>query len=330
MPLPSSAPITLTQIQTEFSAANLAAASTAAGLDPLPTSMLDFLGLSAYTPQTETYVTPGSYYFTVRTGKPASQVMNVLAIGGGGGGGGSIAGSGYDGEPGGNSGSSGGGGGGGAVSYHISSSANNNLVSAGDILSIEVGAGGMGASGFESLNAFGPFAGESGASSTMLWGYDFFNPATYQRIIWSTGGVQGRTANSNYRFASGKLTNGNGGDSGITTWGAGGTGGTSNPATASDWGAVDGFSGGGGGGAGGQSPEAPTGGLGRGIVLTGVSSSVFGRGGDGGIAFNNSNGANGSTYGNGGEGACSLAFYNATPVSKIGGNGAGGGVQFYV
>lgn len=52
MPLPASPPIYLktvgasTGIQDEFSAANLAAASTAAGLDPLPTSMLDFLGKS--------------------------------------------------------------------------------------------------------------------------------------------------------------------------------------------------------------------------------------------------------------------------------------------
>lgn len=47
MALPTSAPITLLQIQSEFSAGSLAGASTAAGLDPLPTSMLDFLGLSS-------------------------------------------------------------------------------------------------------------------------------------------------------------------------------------------------------------------------------------------------------------------------------------------
>ena len=48
MALTSYAPITLSAIQSEFSAGSLASASTAAGLDPLPTSMLDFLGLSAY------------------------------------------------------------------------------------------------------------------------------------------------------------------------------------------------------------------------------------------------------------------------------------------
>lgn len=49
MPLPSSGPITLQQIQSEFSAGSLAAASTPAGLDPLPTSMRDFMGLTNYT-----------------------------------------------------------------------------------------------------------------------------------------------------------------------------------------------------------------------------------------------------------------------------------------
>jgi hypothetical protein len=47
--LPSSGPITLTAIQSEFSAGSLAGASTAAGLDPLPTSMRDFMGLTNYT-----------------------------------------------------------------------------------------------------------------------------------------------------------------------------------------------------------------------------------------------------------------------------------------
>ena len=330
MPLPASAPITLSAIQTEFSAANLAAASTAAGLDPLPTSMLDFLGLSAYTPNTETYVTPGTYYFTVRTGKPANQAMNVLCIGGGGGGGGAIAGAGYDGESGGWSGSSGGGGGGGAVSYRISSSAYGNLVSAGDVITIEVGSGGAGVTGIESLNAFGPFAGYGGGSSVLSWGAGFPAPGAADRYCWSTGGYPGRTANSNYRFTASKLTNGNGGDSGVTTYGTGGTGSTSNPATAADWSAVDGFPGGGGGGAGGGSPEAPTGGAGRSISLTGISSGTFGQGGAGGGAFLPDDGPNGSTYGMGGGGASAQAFYNAPASSRYGGDGAGGGVQFYV
>jgi len=47
MALTNSVPITLSAIQSEFSAGSLSAASTAAGLDPLPTSMLDFLGKSA-------------------------------------------------------------------------------------------------------------------------------------------------------------------------------------------------------------------------------------------------------------------------------------------
>ena len=47
MALTSSTPINLLAIQSEFSAGSLSAASTAAGLNPLPTSMLDFLGLSS-------------------------------------------------------------------------------------------------------------------------------------------------------------------------------------------------------------------------------------------------------------------------------------------
>jgi len=47
MALPTSAPITLQQIQSEYSVSGLVNASTAAGLNPLPTAMLDFLGKSS-------------------------------------------------------------------------------------------------------------------------------------------------------------------------------------------------------------------------------------------------------------------------------------------
>jgi hypothetical protein len=55
MALPSSAPITLSAIQSETGTANLAAASSAAGLHPLPTSMLDFLGWTS----AAAYLDPG-------------------------------------------------------------------------------------------------------------------------------------------------------------------------------------------------------------------------------------------------------------------------------
>ena len=48
MTLPSSGPITLTAIQSEYGVSGLRSASTAAGLDPLPTSMRDFMGLTNY------------------------------------------------------------------------------------------------------------------------------------------------------------------------------------------------------------------------------------------------------------------------------------------
>lgn len=335
MPLPASAPILLktsgasTGIQDEFSAANLASAAAPAGLS-LPVTMLDFLGKSAYTPNTETYTTPGTYYFTVRTGKPANQEMNVLCVGGGGGGGGAIAGSGYVGEAGGYSGASGGGGGGGAVTYRISSSGYGNLVSAGDVITIEVGSGGGGAAGIESVNPSGPFAGYGGGSSVVYWGAAFPAPGSEVRYCWSTGGYPGRTANSNYRFTASKLTNGNGGDSGVSTYGTGGTGAVGYAGSAATWDAVDGFPGGGGGGAGGASTEQPNAGPGLSVSLTGIVSTVFGQGGAGGLQFNDGNGDNGTQYGQGGGGADVHVFYNLPAVSRTGGTGGGGGVQFYV
>ena len=76
--LTNTAPITLLQIQNEFSAGSLAAASTAAGLDPLPTSMLDFLGLSNYQ-----YVSEygGSPTAISGTSKPASCTIAITTGG---------------------------------------------------------------------------------------------------------------------------------------------------------------------------------------------------------------------------------------------------------
>ena len=45
----ATAPITLTDIQNEYGTSGIVDSSTPAGLDPLPTAMLDFLGKSAYT-----------------------------------------------------------------------------------------------------------------------------------------------------------------------------------------------------------------------------------------------------------------------------------------
>jgi len=325
MPLPGSPPITLSQIQSEFSAANLQAASTAAGLDPLPTSMLDFLGLSAYTKQTYTYLTPGTYYLTIPANKPDG-LMNVLCVGSGGGGGGAIAGNGYDGEPGGYSGSAGGGGGGGAVSGYISSL---DPVVAGQTITIVVAAGGLGASGISSVPGGGNiFKGDEGSVTYVNWRLP--GEITALKICWATGGWGGRTFNSNYRFTAGKLTNGNGGDSGIATaytypYGKPTTANAGGPAS----GSTDAITGGGGGGAGGAGATF-TGGVGASITLTGVSGNTLGAGGQGGNTYGNGNGPNGANVGDGGGGAESYVFYNFTPVSYTGGDGAIGGCQVYV
>ena len=85
MPLPSSAPITLSAIQSETGTGSLRSASTAAGKDPLPTSMLDFLGYSAFTPSLAAYTTIGTTNLTVPAG--CTQIEMIIAAGGGSGGG---------------------------------------------------------------------------------------------------------------------------------------------------------------------------------------------------------------------------------------------------
>ena len=77
MPLPSSGPITLQQIQSEYSVSGLQAASTAAGLNPLPTAMRDFMGLSA----ASAYLDPGGYYFdSIYNDQDASIIQAFIAI----------------------------------------------------------------------------------------------------------------------------------------------------------------------------------------------------------------------------------------------------------
>jgi hypothetical protein len=70
MTLPVSGNITLQQIQTEFGTSGLIASSTAAGLDPLPTSMRDFLGTRNWTlSSNKTTMAEGdSIQFTVSVG----------------------------------------------------------------------------------------------------------------------------------------------------------------------------------------------------------------------------------------------------------------------
>lgn len=326
MPLPASPPITLSAIQTEFSAANLAAASTAAGLDPLPTSMLDFLGKSAYTPQLRLFSTLGLQYYTIPAEKPAGQTMNLAAIGGGGGGGGAIAGNGYTGEPGGYSAAAGGGGGGGAYA-----GLSNAVISAGTVVTIYVGDGGYGISGIASETSgnggISVFKADDGQDSQCSW--------TGNLGIWVTGGRGGRTGNSRYEINPSKLTNGDGGNSGYTVRGSGtrDTPGHSGAVSLgpTDTGVVDQWIGGGGGGAGGvaggDSTDDP--GPGLSLSITGIPATVYGMGGYGG-SFNLGPGENGTILGQGGEGAGSYEYTSNPPVSTSGGKGQQGIVALYV
>lgn len=125
MTLPASPPITLSAIQSEFSAANLRAAATAAGVSA---NMLAFLGKSAFTPYLAGYTTVGTTTLVVPYG--CTQI-EILAAGGGGAGGGT------DTSIGGASTlhAGGGGGGGGYVNRTVN-------VTGGQTITIIVGAGG--------------------------------------------------------------------------------------------------------------------------------------------------------------------------------------------
>lgn len=84
MALPSSAPIDLSAIQTEFSAGSLSAAATAAGVSA---NMLAFLGKSAYTATLYDYTVPGTYTWVKPSG---ANTMEAICVAGGGAGGGAI------------------------------------------------------------------------------------------------------------------------------------------------------------------------------------------------------------------------------------------------
>ena len=289
MPTLTGPPITLTAIQTEFSTSGLVASSTAAGLDPLPTSMLDFIGLSSYTPQVRVDATSGSGVWTVPSG--CTQIW-VLIVGGGAGGGGALAGSGYLGEAGGYSANAGGGGGGGAVAT-LSAFA----VTAGQTVSYTVGAAGVG--------GVGSLTGDSGGTTS----------ATYSGggSISAAGGVGG-TAGTLTNISPGSSTSrGNGG--------ASGNGNAGGPGSNVEWGVDARYGGGGGGndavGGSGKTASPGLGGAGTSVSLNGLSDSgPYGQGGNGGMD-NNRFGTDASAgYGRGGGGGFGGGY---TPVG--GGNG---------
>jgi integrin beta 8 len=118
MPLPSSAPITLSAIQTEFGAGSLSAAATAAGVSA---NMLAFLGQSSFTPTVYDYVTPGFYTWVKPSG--CNNIEAICVAGG-------AAGGGTDGY-----GEGGGGGAGQAYYFYVAVAGNINIL---------VGAGAVG------------------------------------------------------------------------------------------------------------------------------------------------------------------------------------------
>jgi hypothetical protein len=76
MALPSSGSITLQQIQSEYSVSGLQAASTAAGLNPLPTAMRDFMGLSS----ASAYLDSTYYWDSMRDSQDESIIQAFVVI----------------------------------------------------------------------------------------------------------------------------------------------------------------------------------------------------------------------------------------------------------
>jgi hypothetical protein len=225
------------------------------------------------------YTTAGTYSFTVPSGITS---ISVVAVGGGGGGSSSTTSA---------SGISGGGGGGGALHHHTIS------VTPGEILTIGVGAGGLGGTAHKTNNA------QAGGESYVKRG------STY--LIRAGGGAKG-VYNSTTTSAAGGLsyfsTLGGGGGNG-----GGGGRGLSNGAS------------GGGGGAGGYSGNGGNGGR-----YNGASTATAGSGGGGGGGGTINSYTSKITRGGGGvgllgQGANGAAGANSTANNAAAQGGAGSG-----
>jgi len=188
MALPSSGNITLSAIQTEFSAANLRAAATAAGV---AANMRAFLGKSSFTATLYDYQTAGFYTWTRPNG---ANTMSAICIAGGGGGGGSY----FIGR---------GGGGGGGQAYNFVYT-----ISAIASLSIRVGAGGA-------QQPDGNSSGNPGSTSSILGG---------ALSVTCSGGIGGGGSDSSMTGSGGSSGNGNAGGAANTNdsigYGGGGGG----------------------------------------------------------------------------------------------------------
>jgi len=272
-------------------------------------SILEPIGQQAYT-------TPGTFNFTVPS---YATSISAVAIGAGGGGGGTDGGN----------GNSRAAGGGGALSY-----ANNISVTAGETLTIVVGAGGNGgangsngSTGGDSSISRGAStlllakAGQGGGTSTTVNTPGGFNGDGVGDVRWN-GGAGGRGSNN-----SGA---GGGGAAGYT--GEGGTGGygpsgsetnatvvaNSGGGAGGQYGDTGAFGGGGGGG---------VGLLASGSVTTGTVNTGLGNGGGAG-----SGGTNGSNAVNGADSGAAGGAYgggggSANDDGAAGGNGAGGAIR---
>lgn len=238
---------------------------------------------------------PGTVSWTVPTGVTS---LECLIVGGGGGGGQTIA----------------GGGGAGGLIY-----INDYAVTAGQTLTITVGAGGAGAPGVASSGSYpgyGTGGGTQGGNSVLSGG----TGGTYTAIGGGGGGSYNQTSN-------GATSGGSGGGAGATqsTGGAG----TSGQGNAGGSGASSNV-GGGGGGAGGAGGNAVNGtgggagGVGLAYSITGISTYYAGGGGGGARIPTSGTIGIGGNGGLGGGGRGNIRT-GENGVDGLGGGGGGGG-----
>lgn len=219
----------------------------------------------------QTYASSGSYSFTVPTG-----VTRISAVLVGGGGGGIVTGSG------------GAGGGGGGLRY-----INELVVTPGEILTVEVGAGGTTGQTVAEASDGGLSRIRRGASTLIVANGGIKPTAQLEAGSGGTGSIVGGNiggGNGGNGGAGALAVGGGGGGAGGYT-GNGGNGGTS--ITSSTGGAGQNGSGGGGGG-GGAGGSGDTGGGGGGVGLLGLGSNgLGGAGGGSGDAFCGTGGSGG-------------------------------------
>lgn len=303
MPLPSSGPLSLADIQTEFGGSNpislseyyagggLVPAGTSGPNGPVPSSgtisIFNFYGTQAIVTGSVTYATPGSYSWVAPSGVTS---VSVVAVGGGGGGGGGLA------------------------------WRNNYLVTPGSSYSVTVGAGNIGSGGNSTFVSTIVLRGGGASGGT--------------GGTWTgNGGGNGGNASNGGGGAGGYSGSGGGGGGGPSaTGGGGGGGGNGGERCTGTFSGVAVSAGGGGVGLFGQGSSGANGSNGNYFSPPATGGGGGSGGGNGGNASSATwcgTAGNGGAYGGGGgQGGSFISYFcPCFPIcgatcSAPGGNGA--------